>query len=189
MENGKEPGATTDAKSPDTNKPTFQDRFNAKLEEWRKTGCPVVVGEGLDKKACGGRPHRSTMKPKDADGNVAMVIDCENGHAGVWEFKVAEAELQADLARQQAAAKEAEKTGAVSRDPMKASIKITMDLTTQQFTIEQWVPTPGLGIQLAGTLMSHFFAQLQAGNAPKGPKIHTPTKGLVDPKTGRLLTS
>lgn len=183
-------GAETPAKSPDTNKgPSFQERFTAQLEEWRKVGCPVVVGDGLEKRPCGSMPHRTKMLPKDAEGNVWMVVDCQAEHEEVWKFSFPHAELVAEMERQKAASAEAEKTGGISKDPSKASVKITLDLRTQEFTIEPWVPTPGLGLQLAATLMAHFSQQLMMGFKAPHAGLIVPKKGIVDPKTGKQLIS
>lgn len=170
----------TRAKSPDTSKPeTYQDRFNAALEAWRKEGCSCSKQNDV---RCGARPHRVRMLPKDADGNLTMSVDCVDGHEGVWQFKVPAEEMARDAAAQAEAMRRAEAdAGSAPRDPMKASLKITMDLKTQAISIDQWVPTPGVGIQLAGILMSHFFAQIQqAGPAPGAG-------GLVLPGEKKLL--
>lgn len=77
---------------------------------------------------------------------------------------------------------------AAAKDPMKASLKISMDLKTQQVEIDPWVPNPGLGIQLAGMLLAHFFAEQQANIAaqPSGG-LKLPEKRLIDPKTGKPI--
>ena len=182
--------AETPAKSPDTNKVPFTERFTAALEGWRKEGCPVVVGEGTHKKACGAPPHRTKMEPKNAAGDIVMVIDCAAEHPDVWRFAVPEVEMKAELERQAKASREAEANGGKTMDPMKASLKITMDLRTQEVAIDPWVPTPGIGIQLAGILMSHFFAQMQASSkAGAKPRIVTPAKGIVHPVTGKPLAN
>lgn len=180
------PAATAD-KSQNSNK-TFQERFNEALEGWRKEGCHRISSD-TGTKLCGAAPHRAKMLPVDADGNVSMVVDCASGHSDVWKFKVAEAEMKDELARQQSAAvRAAEDAGKVARDPMKATLKITMDLKTQAISIDQWVPTPGMGIQLAGILMSHFFAQIQqAGAADQSGLALPPEKKLIDPKTGKPI--
>lgn len=184
MKNEKEAiSEETQGKSPDTNSPKFQDRFAAKLEEWRKEGCSVVVKKEDGDSFCGGKPHRSKMN-KPVDGIVKMVVDCEHGHAEVWSFDVPEEELNAELKAQAAAAAEAEKNGAEGRDPMKASIKITLDLRTQEVAIEPWVPTPGMGLQLAAMLTAHFTGQFNAGTKPA--KLFTPNKTIVDSK-GKVL--
>lgn len=180
MNDGKEAGPAATPEPPRTE--NFQDRLNAALEKWRDEGCPINGNLG----ACGARPHLTKMSPKDAEGNIVMSIACAEGHEDVWQFKIPAVEMQAELARQQAAAAEAERNGGKAKDPMKASVKITMDLKTQEVTIDPWVPTPGMGIQLAGILMSHFFAQMQANAAPAN-RLKLPPQGLVHPKTGRPI--
>lgn len=194
MNDGKapEPAATPD-RPQDTNKlADFQERFNAHLEKWRAEGCgaDVINEDGSAVARCGAKPHRTKLLPKDANDDVTMQVDCQDGHENVWQFKVPAVELQAELARQAAAAKQAEEQGGAAKDPLKASVTIIMDLRTQEVRIEPWVPTPGMGIQLAGILMSHFFAQMQAGAASPAPgKLKLPAKGLVHPKTGKPLVS
>ncbi len=188
MNTEKEAGsAETPAKSPDTNKP-FQERFNEQLEAWRKEGCPIDVTpdlrekQGKPKVLCGARPHRARMLPA-VDGVITMSVDCVNGHVDVWQFKVSSAEMEKDIAAQSAAATRASEDAAgVARDPLKAVLKITMDLRTQAVDIEPWVPTPGVGIQLAGILMSHFFAEIQAGQAAANER-----NGIALPPEKKLL--
>lgn len=168
----------------------FTERFNDALKAWRAEGCSQDVPneDGSAVARCNGRPHGTKIEPADADGNVTMVIACEHGHERSWEFKVAEVEMKAELARQAAAAAQAEKDGGKTRDPMKASVTITLDLKTQEVRIDPWVPNPGVGIQLAGMLMSHFFAQLQMGAAPANARLKLPPKGIINPKTGKLMS-
>ncbi len=186
MQDEKTEAAATPDKSPAGD--NFQTRFAAQLEKWREQGCAIGPEGGLE--LCGARPHRTKISPADADGNVTMHVDCSNGHEDVWQFKVAEAEMKAELMRQAEAAKVAEANGGKSLNPMVAKVTISLDLRTQELKIEPWVPTPGMGIQLAGMLMSHFFAQLQqmAGGQSNGPKIKLPPKGILHPKTGRLVS-
>lgn len=184
MNDGKEAGPAATPEPPRTE--NFQDRLNAALEKWRNEGCPRPGDDDPKTVICGSRPHLTKMDPKDADGNIVMHINCAAGHEDVWQFKIPAVEMQAELARQQAAAAEAERNGGKAKDPMKASVKITMDLKTQEVTIDPWVPTPGMGIQLAGILMSHFFAQMQANAAPAN-RLKLPPQGLVHPKTGRPI--
>lgn len=175
--------AETPAKSPSSDKPeTFQDRFNAALETWRKEGCAHVMEGAEGVHACGARPHRAKMSKPDAAGNVTMSVDCVAGHADVWSFVVPAAEMKADLERQAKAAAEAQGAAGGEKDSMKASLKITMDLRTQAVNIEPWVPTPGVGIQLAGILMSHFFAILQ-----EGAKAAQTSSGLALPPEKKIL--
>lgn len=170
--------AATPDKSQDTSKP-YTERFNAALEGWRKEGCP----RSKDDHPCSALPHRCKILPKDADGNFTMSMDCVAGHEDVWQFKISAEEMNNELDKQSAAAKEATDNAgkSITRDPMKATLKITMDLRTQQIDIEPWVPTPGIGIQMAGILLSHFFAQLQGTIKQPAPgAIITPSKKLLD---------
>lgn len=179
----------TDDKSHDADKPAltpFQTRFNEALEGWKKEGCSVVLDAGTDKERfCGAKPHGVKIEPADADGNVIMAVDCAERHARVWTFKVPEVEMKTELARQ----KEAAKTAA--RDPLKASVSITLDLRTQEVSIEPWVPTPGVGLQLAAMLTAHFQREFMAGHlaAEKAGKIVTPPAGIINPKTGKPFVS
>lgn len=189
MTNEKEAdSAATPDKSPNISSPTFQERFTAQLEAWRKEGCRrLAKGESETDPAaefCGAAPHRSKMN-KPVDGIVKMVVDCAAGHAEVWSFDVAEADLKAELKRNAEAAAEAEKNGKEGRDPMKASVKITLDLRTQEVAIDPWVPTPGMGLQLAAMLTAHFTALFNAGSKPA--KLFTPNKSLVHPVNGKIL--
>lgn len=175
--------AVTPAPRPTEN---FQDRFAAALEKWRAEGCthPTDAGAAL----CGARPHRTKITPADAEGNVMMVVDCASGHEGVWTFKVAEAEMKAELRRQAEAAQDAQANGGKALDPLVAKVTISMHLKTQEVKIDPWVPTPGLGIQLAGILLSHFFAQMQKTvEASNRAPLQLPKKGIIHPKTGRLV--
>ncbi len=181
----------TDGKSPDTIK-TFQERFNERLEAWKKEGCqeqvedPQRAGQTM---ACAAAPHRSKMNPKDANGVVVMSVDCAAGHQDVWKFEILEAELKADLKRQAEATAAARGEDGDAREPGKAWIKVTMDVATQSFAIKSWVPTPGLGIQLAGILTAHFYAELQRGNVTPKKAILTADKKLVDPRTLKPLVN
>lgn len=185
MNEEKEAGAAATAdRSPNSDKPqTYQERFNAALEGWRKEGCQTVMGSAEGDFTCGKPPHRAKMLKPDESGDVTMSVDCVAGHEDVWQFKIPKAEMEADIKRQADAAAKADADGSKggARDPMIASVKIMMNLRTQQVEIDPWVPTPGLGIQLAGILMSHFFAQLQASQAA------APAGGLVLPKEKKLL--
>lgn len=177
MSDGKEAGSVaTPDKSQDTSK-NFNERFNAQLEAWRAEGCKRQMDGAEGIHDCGARPHRVRMLPEDVAGDIAMSVDCSAGHEGVWVYKVPAVEMQADMERQA----EAARTAAGGRDPMVATLKISMNLRTQQVDIEPFVPTPGLGIQLAGILMSHFFAQMQES------VNKSPANGLFTPGPKKLL--
>lgn len=192
MENEAAAAAETPAKSPDTNStPNFQERFAAQLEKWRDEGCPrAIEAEGNDAHAlCGAPPNAVKMDKANSEGNIVMHVACKDGHENVWSFSVPQIEMKAELARQAEAAKAAEAAGRKALDPMKASVKITMDLATQEVTIEPWVPTPGVGLQLAAILTAHFqdlFVQARKNNAPS--KLKLPPNGIIHPKTGKILT-
>lgn len=195
MNDGSEAGpAATPDKSPNTDKPkSYQDRFQDAIEAWRKEGCPERTHSAEEApEVCGKPPHRVKMSPKDSAGFHTMSVDCSAGHQNVWTFEVSAEEMQEDLeARAAADAKAHGEDGAVTaRDPMKATLKITMDLKTQQVDIEPWVPTPGMGIQLAGILMAHFFAQMQAtfSAAPAGGLV-LPKKDLLDRNGKKIILS
>lgn len=192
MNDGKEPGtAETPDKSQNSSK-SYQERFNAALREWKTYGCQHAGGDNINpqgKEVCGGDPHRVRMLPADESGHFTLSVGCASGHDDVWHFKVSEAEMRADLAQKAAAAQQAgADAGRDARNPDKAFLKITMDMKTQEVSIDPWVPNPGLGIQLAGILMSHFFAQLQSAGAP-APKLALPEKRILHPKTGRPITN
>lgn len=194
MKNEKEAGpAETHAKSPDTNStPNFQERFAAELEKWREEGCPrAIEAEGNDAHAlCGAPPHGVTMDKPDAAGDVVMRVACAKGHKDVWHYAVPEAEMKTELARQAAAAEAAKANGGKALDPMKASITITLDLKTQEVAISPFVPTPGIGLQMAAILTAHFQKLfLDAMEHPKAPRLKMPTRGLVHPQTGKPLLS
>jgi hypothetical protein len=131
------------------------------------------------------------MAKPDDEGKILMHVDCENGHEDVWQFALTKDELTQAIQEQAAAAQRARDAGSANapKDPTKAYATITMDVATQQVSIDCFVATPGLGIQLAGILMSHFFAQLQATSRPAGAPggLKLPPKGIVHPKTGRLV--
>lgn len=169
----------TPGKSPDTNKTEgFQARFNALLAEWKKTGCP----RDKDGHPCGAPPHRVKMLPGTEPGIVVLHVDCNAGHEDVWQYEVPEAEVKDEAARQASNSPDG-----YNRDAFSAWVKIKMDVRTQQFEVDSWVPTPGLGIQLAGVLQAHFYEKLRLSQkAPAPGKIITPGTKLVDPK-GRAL--
>lgn len=182
MESEKDGSEGTDAKSPDTNK-SYQERFNSAIEGWKKDGCPKESTKEAGG-PCGAAPHKVGMLP-EKDGYIVMTVNCAAGHERVWEFAVPAAEMKAEVERKM---REAEASGGIKRDPTKASVTITMDLKTQQFSINEFVPTPGLGIQLAGVLMSHYFAKLQEGNrAPADPAVALRPKPVLHPRTGKPL--
>lgn len=188
MDDAKGSTGTVD-KSPDTTE-TFQTRFNAALEQWRKDGCPrIAPGESetaLDAKLCGARPHRTKMSPKDDAGNHVMTVDCTNGHEAAWTFTLTGEELAASVAAQLKASREAEANG--GKDPLKASVTIKLNLKTQEVEIDAFVPTPGVGLQLAAMLNCYFAAQFSRtlAQTPQ-PMILTPDKKIINPKTGKPI--
>jgi hypothetical protein len=180
-------GATAD-KSRSSAEP-WQARFNAALAEWRKTCCQYKAD--ADAAPCGAPPHRVKMVSDEKNpGGQIMLVDCARDHKEQWAFAVTAQEMEASLAdaekaagRARAATEEAE-----GRDPNKARLLITMDMKTQEVTIEPWVPTPGLGVQLAGHALAYFFSQLNALPTRPADGIHLATKKeIVHPTTGRVL--
>lgn len=186
---------TVDDKSPAQGKAgveltPFQKRFNDALEGWKKDGCSVVLDEKTPtERFCGGKPHRVKMEEPGEDGQVTMVVDCQAGHERQWEFKVPQDEMKAELARQQEAMKKAVEDAGKTKDPLKASVTITLDLRTQDVSIEPWVPTPGVGLQLAAMLTAHFSHELMSSKLMKRDTIVTPPKGILNPKTGKPFVS
>ncbi len=195
MENGKAEAAGSEGthEAPPTD--NFSARLESELVKWRAEGCPRWdKGDETDRAGtpCGARPHKTKIEPADADGNVTMHIDCTAGHEDVWQFKVAETDMKAELKRQALAAADANANGGKTLDVTKARVTITLDLKTQDVTIDPWVPTPGVGLQLAAMLNIYFAQQIADGMRKKAaaaaPKIKTPSKALVHPTSGKLIS-
>jgi hypothetical protein len=163
----------------------WQKNFAKLVEGWKKEGCAAVIDAGTDKERfCGGKPHLTKMG-KPEGGRIPITVNCTEGHEDAWKTDISEADVQADFARQKEAAAAAQAERIKDKDPMKASVTITLDLKTQEFDIDAWVPTPGLGLQLAAVLTSHFSQMLMASKLMERPKILTAPKGIIDPKTGK----
>ncbi len=193
MQDQKTEAAETDAKSPDADKPSltpFQKRFDEQLQAWKKDGCQVIVDQGKpEEHFCGAKPHRVMMDPVGEDGNVTMIVDCQDGHARQWEYKVPEEEMKGELARQKEAMLAAQAAGGKTKDPMIATVTIKLDLRTQEVTIDPWVPTPGVGLQLGALITAHFAHEAMSSMLMKRDPILTPQKGIINPKTGRPFVS
>jgi hypothetical protein len=189
MQDEKTEAAATAAKSPAGDKPEltpFQKRFNESLEKWKAEGCQVILDEKTPtERFCGGKPHGVKIEPVNEAGNVVMAVACTERHERQWTFEVPEVEMKAELQRQKDAVAKAEADGGKERDPMKASVTITLDLRTQEVNIDPWVPTPGVGLQLGAIITAHFQHQLMSGLLMKRDPILTPTKGIINPKTGK----
>jgi hypothetical protein len=167
----------------------FQQRFNEALEKWKAEGCTKVMAGAEGEHFCGAKPHGVKMEPVNAAGNVTMAVACNAGHERQWTFEVAEAEMKEELKRQREAVLKAEADGGKTRDPMKASVTITLDLRTQEVHIDPWCPTPGVGLQLGALITAHFQHEVMASRLMKREDILTPVKGIINPKTGKPFVS
>lgn len=180
----------TQGKSPSSSSaPSYHARFNEAVEGWKAICCQKFEKH----KRCGAPPHKTRMERPNEDGSVTLKIDCHAGHEGVWTFDITADEMKAEVERireaQEKVSAEAQAgdgTPQVARDPLKASVKISMDLRTQAITIDKWVPTPGIGLQLAAILTCHFSAAFQQSAGPLPGALALPAeKKIVDPKTGK----
>lgn len=145
---------------------------------------------------CGAPPHGVTAHEMSDGLNVELLGDCARGHKNVWAFRATKHEMRDAMAAKMAemnvkestpAAEPADPQAAVERDPMVAVIRISKNLRTQEVKIDKWIPNNGFGIELAGTLLAHFFAELNHAAAVPQP-IAVPDKGIIDPRTGKKVS-
>lgn len=173
-----------DAPTKTEKKPTFQEAFQAALDDWSNEGCPAMVlpsRNAAKEEPCGCKPKYATHLP-----NHQVSVACEAQHKS-WTFDgTPYVEALKEEAREEGEVKDAPMGD--GRNPLIATITITYDLRTQAVAFDPFIPSPLIGLGMLDAARKSIYDQMEDATKVRRDGLVVPEpKALLDSK-GRPLS-